>query len=76
MESTSEKVYSYSFCIWPHEKWNFPHSVFEVFECLKGRIEFDWTEEHFEKVRSDLSHYGLVMHEIARRLFHEEEIVL
>lgn len=50
--------------------------MFEIFECLNGRIEFVWTEEHFEKVRSDLSHYGLVMHEISRRVHIPEEAVL
>lgn len=76
MNQTAETKYSYSFCLWPDEHWNFPHSIFEVFECLKGHIEFDWTKEHFEKVRSDLSHYGLAMHEISRRVFCDEEIVL
>lgn len=68
--------YEYSFCLWPDGRWDFPHGIFEVFECLKGRIAFVWTPEHFEKVRSELSHHGLVMHEISRHPFYEEEIVL
>ena len=66
----------YGFSVWPHGKWNFPKGVFEVFECLKGRIEFVWTVEHFEKVRNELSHHGLVMHEISRHPFVEEETIL
>jgi len=72
----SERKYEYSFCLWLDEKWNFPKEVFEVFECLKSRIAFVWTPEHFERVRSELSHYGLVMHEISRHIFTKEEIVL
>ena len=68
--------YVYGFSIWPDEKWSFPKGVFEVFENLKGRIEFIWTKEHFEWVRSELSHNGLVMHEITRVPYHKEEIVL
>ena len=68
--------YEYSFCLWPDEKWNFPKGYFEAFELLKTRIVFVWTEEHFNKVRSELSHHGLVMHEISRRPFIIDETVL
>jgi hypothetical protein len=70
-----EKKYEYSFCIWPDEHWGFPKGVYEVFECLKGRIAFGWTPEHFECVRSELSHIGLIMHEISRRPDVKEEII-
>lgn len=76
MAGLSNEKYEYSFCLWPDEKWNFPYEIFEVFECLKGRMVFDWTPKHFEQVRSALSDYGLVMHEISRRPFCKEEIVL
>lgn len=72
----NETKYVYAFSIWPDGKWNFPKGVFEVFECLKGRIEFIWTKEHFERIRSELSHCGLVMHEIARTPYFKEEIIL
>jgi hypothetical protein len=42
---------------------------------LKGRIAFGWTPEHFECVRSELSHIGLIMHEISRRPDVKEEII-
>ena len=76
MASVVAKKYVYGFSIWPAEKWNFPKGIFEVFECLKGRIEFIWTPEHFEKTRSELSRNGLVMHEIVRTPYFEEEIIL
>jgi len=70
------KLYEYEFSIWPHEKWDYEKEIFEVFELLKGRIAFNWTEKHFNRVRSILSHHGLVMHEITRRLYTKEELVL
>ena len=68
--------YEYSFCVWPSSTWGFPKGIYEVFECLKGRIVFGWTKEQFEKVRSELSHIGLEMHEIGCRPYVEEEIIL
>jgi len=69
-------TYEYGFTLWPDGKWNFPSTIFEVFDLYKYRVECIWTEEHFNKVRSDLSHIGLVMHEISRRPHIKEEVVL
>jgi hypothetical protein len=65
----------YGFSVWPVEGRKIEREVFECFENLKGRIEFVWTAQHFEKARSALSHFGLVMHEITRVPWNQEENV-
>jgi hypothetical protein len=68
-------TYNYSFSVWPSETWGFGRSVFVLFESLGTRIEMAFTEHEFEWFRSELSHHGLVLHEVERVPYVEPEIV-
>ena len=70
-----EKRYSYSFSVWPDETWDFPKSIFRLFEMLKYRVEDEFSEIEFERYRSDLSHHGLTLREVTRVLKQEPETV-
>lgn len=66
----------YSFSVWPDETWNFSPATFQLFEVLKVRIQFEFTEQEFEEFRSGLSHHGLTLREIERVPAFEPQIIL
>ncbi len=68
--------FSYSFSAWPAAKWGFNKAVFELFQIMGNRVELELTEYQFERFKSDLSHHGIVLHEVTRVPYHEPEPVL
>lgn len=72
---STARIWSYSFSTWPDETWYFDKAVFQLFEMLKYRVEFDFTESQFERFRSGLSHHGLTLREIERVPYFEPERV-
>ena len=75
-EVGEERKWLYSFCLWPSSERGTSHEVFQVFEYLKGRIEFEWTSMEFVRYRHALQQFGLEMHEIERVRAQTPETVL
>jgi len=68
--------FDYSFSVWPSETWTFEKSVFTLFECMKGRVKFTFTEREFEMFRSSVGHSGFTLREIERVPYSEPESIL
>jgi len=69
-------AFRYSFSVWPDEDWNFGSSVYALFRMMTGRIEMTFTNDAFERFRSELSHHGLTLREVERVPHCEPEKVL
>ena len=68
-------LFTYSFCVWPDETWNFEKAVFDLFRMMSGRVEMTFKPDEFEKFRSSLSHHGLTVREAERVPYFEPEPV-
>jgi hypothetical protein len=73
--SASEPLWSYSFSVWPAEKWGHEPSLYELFRFLTGRVEMVFTKDAFEGFRSSLSRQGFTLREVERWPYHEPEPV-
>jgi hypothetical protein len=67
--------FSYSFSVWPDEKWGFQREVYELFRMLNGRVDMIFTQDEFERFRSALSHDGFTIREVERIPYCEPEAV-
>ena len=72
----TERKFSYSFIAYPAAQWGFSKAVFDLFQLIGGRAELELTETEFERFKSDLSHYGIVLHEVTRVPYHEPELII
>lgn len=76
--ATPDRVYSYSFAVWPDEtspRWN--RAVFDLFRLMCTRVGgWDMTEREFDDFREDLAKCGLTLREIERVPYHLPEGVL
>ena len=68
-------MFTYTFSVWPDEKWGFEKPVFDLFRHLGSRVEMEFKPEEFEKFRSGLSHAGLTLREVERWPYHLPEQV-
>jgi hypothetical protein len=68
--------YIYSFVVWPDETWKHGGAMYTYFKLFHRRTEMRFTQEDFEKFRSDMGHYGFILREIERQLYVTPEVVL
>jgi len=69
-------LYTYSFCVWPHDLAGFSKDLFDVFAMISDHVEMDFTEEAFNRFRSELEHDGFTLREIERWQCSERENIL
>lgn len=68
--------YTYSFVVWPDETWDsWPRAVFDYFQVFRYRTEMRFTEEEFERFRSEMGHAGFTLRECTRTPHVEPEPV-
>ena len=68
--------YVYSFCVWPDETWKHPCAIFTYFKMANTRVDMTFTQEEFERFRSEMSHAGLTLREVERWPHCEPETIL
>jgi hypothetical protein len=69
-------VYVYSFSVWPDETWKFTRSLYDYFRMINTLVEMNFTQDQFERFRSEMSHDGMTLREVGRWPYHEPEVVL
>lgn len=71
--------YEYTFSVWPDEespRWRGKVAVFHLFNMLKQRITFEFTESQFREFRNELAMCGFTFREIERVPAHPPEPIL
>lgn len=68
--------YLYYFDVWPDETWNHPRALFDFFRIYHRTVEKVFTEDEFQRFRSEMGHAGFTLRGVTRRLYTELEAVI
>ena len=67
--------FHYVFTVRPEGQSALDPAIVRLFEALVDRVEHDFSEGEFDRFRTSLAAYGLVLHEVERVPYQEPEPV-